>query len=288
MGSEVLLDRFIFDDPSYASLAQVNRERYLAGDPFPHIYFDNFLPDDVAQAVLEEFPQKKTENWIQLDRRAEIKMMCSDEKLMGPVTRQLIYQFNSLPFLKFISTLTGIPNLMPDPLLAGGGLHMIRRGGLLKLHADFNRHNESGLDRRVNILFYLNPDWKEEYGGMLELWDKDCKHCGDKILPIFNRLAIFSTTSHSFHGHPDPLTCPDDMVRKSLAMYYYSNGRPEEEMHTDHTTIFKSRPGEVTGGIPLHLVQDLMPPMLWRQIRKFREKRLAKLDGKIGTPPELD
>ena len=78
----------------------------------------------------------------------------------------------------------------------GAGQHEIKPGGLLKIHADFNKHNISGLDRRLNVLVYLNKDWKEEYGGHFELWDKDMKHCVKKILPTFNTMAIFSTTSN--------------------------------------------------------------------------------------------
>ena len=58
-----------------------------------------------------------------------------------------------------------------------------------------------------------------------------------KILPLFNRCAIFSTTDFSFHGHPTPLTCPPDRSRQSLATYYYSNGRPEEELSDSHSTF---------------------------------------------------
>ena len=109
------------------------------------------------------------------------------------------------------------------------------------VHVDFNKHGRYQLDRRLNLLLYLNKDWQEDYGGHFELWDRDMKNCVQKVLPVFNRVAIFSTTEHSWHGHPDPLNCPEDRSRKSLALYYYTNGRPSDEEAEQHSTVFKAR-----------------------------------------------
>ena len=98
-------------------------------------------------------------------------------------------------------------------------------------------------------MLYLNENWREEYGGHLELWDREMTRCVRRILPVFNRCVIFSTTDYSFHGHPDPLACPRGMTRKSLALYYYSNGRPVEETSAAHGTLMQSRPGEVIHGL---------------------------------------
>ncbi|MBW8315490.1 MAG: 2OG-Fe(II) oxygenase [Hydrogenophaga sp.] len=282
MPAKGLTHRFIFDDPKYAALATEGAVKYKQGSPFPHIAFDNFLPEDVADAVLKEFPQPGDIDWHNYNRQTEIKLVCADEAKFGPVTRNLFYQLHSLPFLRFLEKVTGIPNLIPDPALRGGGLHQIRRGGLLKLHADFNHHDATFLDRRVNILLYLNKDWKEEYGGYLELWNKDTSFCGDKILPVFNRLAIFSTTSESFHGHPDPLNCPEDMTRKSLALYFYTNGRPKGEADGIHTTIFKARPTEEFKGVFWRMGQDFAPPILWRTARRMRERFFSGTIQKRG------
>lgn len=275
-----LADRFIFDDPKYLKLAEENAERYQKGDPFPSIYFDNFLPEDVAEAVWQEFPKPDQADWNDLRRKDETKMLCADEREFGPVTRQLMYQFHSNGFLAFLERLTGIKNLIPDPSMSGGGLHQTLPGGLLKLHADFNLHNELKLDRRVNILIYMNKDWQDEWGGHLELWDKDCKRMGNKIAPLFNRLGMFSTTSESFHGHPDPLTCPPGNSRKSIALYYYTNGRQKTPEAEAHTTIFKARPGEQLSGLQLHKIQDWVPPVIWRGIRDWRAKAQFKGQAK--------
>ncbi|MBR8826884.1 MAG: 2OG-Fe(II) oxygenase [Gomphosphaeria aponina SAG 52.96 = DSM 107014] len=232
-------------DPEYLNnLATKHREAYALGKPFPHIIMDNFLPASVLDQVLEEFPQPNSVNWQKFNAATEKKLASTSELQMGEATRFLLYQLNSSVFIQFLEKLTGIDGLLPDPHFIGGGLHQIVRGGYLKLHADFNRHITLPLDRRLNLLIYLNKDWEEEYGGHFEMWNRDMTRCEQKVLPIFNRCVIFSTTDFSYHGHPDPLTCPEGGTRKSLALYYYSNGRPPEEIGGSHTTLFRERPGE--------------------------------------------
>jgi len=157
--------------------------------------------------------------------------------------RHLLSDLNGMVFIDFLETLTGISGLVPDPHYQGGALHQILPGGRLEIHADFNRHKRLHLDRRLNVLIYFNKDWPESYGGNLELWDVNMTRCVKKAAPIFNRCVIFSTTSNSYHGHPEPLTCPDGRTRNSIAMYYYTNGRPESETSEPHSTLWQKRPG---------------------------------------------
>ncbi|MFL2878651.1 MAG: 2OG-Fe(II) oxygenase [Candidatus Pelagibacter sp.] len=143
-----------------------------------------------------------------------------------------------------MNSITGIEEtLIPDPYFYGGGLHQIFKGGFLKVHSDFYLHPKMKLDRRLNILIYLNEDWREEYGGALELWDKDMKKCEKKMFPELNNVCIFSTDHRSFHGHPNPLNCPENISRNSIALYYYSVGRPDtEKVYKDkNTTNWKNR-----------------------------------------------
>jgi Rps23 Pro-64 3,4-dihydroxylase Tpa1-like proline 4-hydroxylase len=237
--------RPFFLDPAYLDdLLERHRARYRAAQPVPHAVLDDFLPAEVAEAVLAEFPDPGSIDWRGYATGREKKLESASELTMGPHTRLLLYQLNSSVFLKFLEGLTGIQGLIPDPHCTGGGLHQIERGGFLKIHADFNREPYLKLDRRLNLLVYLNKDWREEYGGHFELWDRDMEHCVERILPVFNRCVIFSTTDYSYHGHPEPLTCPEGWTRKSFAMYYYSNGRPAEDVSAAHSTLFRERPGE--------------------------------------------
>ena len=253
--------------PAYLEeLAQKYHREYSKGKPFPHIVIDNFLPESLLERVLGEFPDSRKIDWKKFDSSAEKKLASTSELQMGENTRSLLYQLNSSTFISFLEKLTSIDGIIPDPHFEGGGLHQIERGGYLKIHADFNRHQRMRLDRRLNLLIYLNKDWQEEYGGHFEMWDTEMIKCEKKILPIFNRCVIFSTTDFSFHGHPEPLTCPENRTRKSLALYYYSNGRPAEEVTDGHTTLFKERPEEFfkqqnNSVTPKKILKKLLPPI---------------------------
>lgn len=246
---------------------------YQNAKPFPHIVFDNFFDPALLDQVLAEFPKPGEIKWQRFDNQKEIKLASAAESSFGPTTRLLLYHLNSITFLEFLSNVTGIKNLISDPCFDGGGLHQIVRGGKLGIHADFNKHPRYGLDRRLNLLLYLNKDWREEYGGHLELWNRDMTQCEAKVLPVFNRLMVFGTTDYTYHGHPDPLLCPEGMTRKSLALYYFSNGRPPEEVTGLHSTLFKARTAdEFKPSFKQRLrsvASDFLPPIVMRNIRKL-------------------
>lgn len=253
-----------------------HREKYLSADPFPSGYFDNFFVAERLKEVLAEFPDLTKGADFKFNDPNQVKLASKGEYRFGPKTKEFMHFLNSQPFLEFLSELTGIENLIPDPFFDGGGCHQIPPGGMLKIHADFNKHPRTKLDRRLNVLVYLNEDWDESYGGHFELWDKEMKGCRSKILPLFNRMALFSTTSDSYHGHPNPLTCPPDRTRKSLALYYYTNGRPEEEVvggEGDHNTIFKYRDEDKGSLLKTRLketIKLITPPILLKGFGKLK------------------
>jgi hypothetical protein len=256
------------------ALTETAHSSYVSAKPFPHVVFDDFFDPELLELVLAEFPKPGEIRWQRFDNAHEIKLASATEASFGPATRLLLYHLNSATFLDFLSGVTGIKNLIPDPGFAGGGLHQIVPGGKLGIHVDFNKHEDYGLDRRLNLLLYLNKDWRESYGGHLELWDRDMSECQAKVLPMFNRVMIFGTTDFTYHGHPDPLRCPDHMTRKSLALYYFSNGRPAEEITGSHSTVFQARTTrEFSPGFSQrlrNLARDFVPPIVARQLRKGR------------------
>jgi 2OG-Fe(II) oxygenase superfamily len=252
-------------------LAPAAREEYRTAQPFPHLVLDGLFDPDLLRAIIDEFPKPGDIEWIAYKSVREIKLASNRDEHFGPLTRILLYHLNSAPFLSFLSEVAGIEGLVADSYFDGGGMHQIQRGGKLAIHADFNRHPMTGLDRRLNALLYLNPDWREEYGGHLELWDSDMTGCVRKVLPVFNRMIVFGTTDCTYHGHPDPLACPEGMTRKSLALYYFSKGRPAEEVTNGHTTLFRERPGETfDSGRPTlrAIAKDLLPPVVTRFISR--------------------
>ncbi len=213
--------------------------RYANAEPFPHIVLDGLFDDDVLDAVLREFPDRKAMKWREFDTATEKKLgYFHESSSISKTVRDFLNEMNSFEMLLWLEALTGIEGLIPDPYFGGGGLHQIEAGGFLKVHADFNVHPKLKLDRRLNLLVYLNKDWRDEYGGHLELWDRDGMSCRTKILPLFNRTVIFSTSDTSFHGHPHPLTPPAGESRKSVSLYYYTAGRPEAERSAPHDTLF--------------------------------------------------
>lgn len=249
---------------------------YSNNSPFPHIVLDNFFDPSYLESVLAEFPNLSgIKNKLTFNNPYEKKLAGKGESNFGPKTKELMHFLNSEPFLIFLQELTGIEEtLIGDPYFSGGGLHEIKPGGLLKLHADFNKHPKTKLDRRLNLLIYLNKDWKQEYGGDFELWPSDLSACGKKVSPIFNRIAIFSTTDFSYHGHPDPLRCPETMSRKSLALYYYSNGRPKSEVNSnleEHSTIFKERHNENIEYTFNFKLTDLIPPLIYKIYKVYKK-----------------
>jgi hypothetical protein len=233
------------DTDRLLALARENHVAYANAKPYPHIVLDGVFPGEVLTAALEEFKQITAHTGNRNFFGAERKGYTIDPWLMGPAMRRFMLDLNSGKFCEFLEILTGIPGVLPDPHYGGGGVHEISRGGFLKVHADFNWHQRIGLDRRINVLIYLNPGWKEEWGGHLELWDTKMKGRVVKVSPEFGRMVVFSTTDDSFHGHPDPLECPEDVTRRSFAFYYYTNGRPAGEVRGRRSgTRYEARPGE--------------------------------------------
>jgi Rps23 Pro-64 3,4-dihydroxylase Tpa1-like proline 4-hydroxylase len=216
------------------------RERYTHADPFPHIVLDGLFEDATLQRVLDEFPKPDQTRWLRFDSPTEKKLgYYHEHSTITPAVRAFLDALNGFEMLLFLEALTGIEGLIPDPYFGGGGLHQIESGGFLKIHTDFNVHPKLKLDRRVNMLVYLNHDWQDEWGGHLELWNVSMTECRQKIAPLFNRTVVFSTTDTSFHGHPHPLATPAGITRKSVSLYYYTAGRPEEERSAPHDTIFR-------------------------------------------------
>jgi hypothetical protein len=279
--------RFRFDRSELLELADSQREAYRSAHPFPHVVIDDLLPAGVLMDVLEEFPTPGQGEWHAFDSPLERKLATKDDSTMGDATRRLLAELNSAAFIDFLARLTGIDGLVPDPHFVGGGLHQIERGGHLKVHADFNRHPRTDLERRLNVIVYLNRDWKPEYGGALELWSQDMRACEQKILPLFNRCVVFSTTDTSFHGHPEPLNCPEGETRKSLALYYYSRPHSGDDSGPEHNTLFRARPGErlPDQGIPeprrgyarvKHAVRRVTPPLVIDAVRAVRRRRAER------------
>ncbi len=214
---------------------------YRSAQPFPHIVLDDVLVPEAFDKAVGEFPGIKDEFWQGYLHVNETKYSNTQPDTWGPTLHDVAEEFCSPRFVAFLEKLTGIEGLMSDWTMDGGGLHQTLRGGHLNIHADFTTHHtHQNWARRVNILLYLNEEWPEEWGGKLELWDKDMTACQGTVTPAGNRMLVFTTSFDSFHGHPDPLTCPDTVARRSMALYYFT----EEEHAVRRSTNYQPRPDE--------------------------------------------
>ena len=281
------------DEMKFIQIGEEMHNAYINASPFPSIYFEDFFNVEELDRILSEFPDLKSRADYNFNNTNENKLATKGEYKLSEHAREFIRFLNSQVFLDFLTKLTGIENLIPDPTLAGGGYHELKPGGFLKIHSDFNKHPDTKLDRRINVLVYLNKNWKTEYGGQFELWNETMTECVKKIEPNFNTMAIFSTTSKSYHGNPNVIQCEEGNSRKSIAMYYYTNGRPlheVEEYLEEHSTIFKAREkidniDETEAYIKMklnkakkdrvrsrtiHLFKSLTPPFIWNFIKQIK------------------
>jgi len=249
--------------------------KYQSADPFPHIVIDDFLPSYAIEKFIAHFPGQKSSDQDQEYNRAQEKLKSSfNPDALAPEARALFYWFNSRPFISLIENITGIKGLIPDPYFFGGGFHEIRNGGHLSVHADFNHHKPLNLERRINVLIYLNKDWKAEFGGQLELWKEDMSERVHSIIPSYNRCVIFNTTSNSQHGNPETVNHPSHVSRKSIALYYYTS--TWDGTKRSHTTQYQVRPGTADQrdwAIKLQeLKLDYFPPIVLRTIANLKAK----------------
>lgn len=260
-------ESLLIDVAAARAAAAPHAESYQSAAPYNHGCIDNFLPESVLERVLDDLKSLPDDEKA-FDRDQErLKYQYNPERLPA-YTRSLFHAFNSRPFILFLEELTGIEGLIPDPYFIGAGIHRVANGGHLDIHADFNLHKQMNVERRLNVLIYLNKDWKEEYGGSFEIWDKAMTTQEKSFVPLFNRMVCFSTGSDTFHGNPEPVNHPDGEPRLSIALYYYT--ATWDPSRKAHTTLFRPRPGTSDrrdGKMARKaFAQNVLPPVIYRRV----------------------
>ncbi len=211
--------------------------------PFRYMCYDNFFYTDKAESILKMYPNVAQGTWDGTTYIHQKNKYQQTKFEQDSIFKSVFDELNSQQFLDFLSEVTGIENLVGDEKLFGGGLHQSLAGAFLNVHVDYNYHPETKYHRRLNVLVYMNKDWKDEYEGHLQLWDMSKKVMLENIAPLFNRMAMFETNEISYHGHPVPLKTPNGISRKSLATYYYTAERSSEEIVGDHNTLYVNTEG---------------------------------------------
>jgi len=258
------------------------KKDFLLREPFPHFCIDNFLNEDFANEVHDSFPayqeaQKIGKEFSAVNEKRKIQI--TDASKFPSAIKKLSDLLASDEYVQMWSELTGVPDLMADVSLTGGGIHETNSGGHLDVHVDFNYNEATQSFRRLNILIYFNKDWKEEYGGYLDIWGKDVKKCYGSFEPKFNRACGFLTSEISFHG-VTPITCPPNIMRKSFATYYYTKEMPDWWEGEKHSTMFKARPDEWAKG---HMLMPAEGAVRYGRHLYGNFKQLIK--GVLGRKP---
>jgi hypothetical protein len=200
---------------------------FLTNTPYEHVEIPNFFDEDYASRLLELFPTLEgNSRWYQYNNPIEKKYSLNHFQDL-PEYENLFGVLQSEYFIQKMKEISSISNLEKDPFLHGAGLHYHPRGGKLDMHLDYSIHPITKKERRLNLIIYLNREWQEEWEGSLELWDNEYTNCEKKIIPRWNTGVLFRTSDISYHGMPKPFQCPADVGRKSIAIYYVSDARPE-------------------------------------------------------------
>lgn len=262
------------------------RSEFRSARPFPHVVIDNFFDAERAEQLLADFPPFDPANarsdFGGIGRKAAI----ADIRKISPFYAAVYDYLASREFLDFVAEATGIPDLIHDELMFGGGTHENLEGQDLDPHVDFNFIEDRQLHRRLNLLLYLNKEWDVSWGGCLELHTNPRRPKENQIqvvAPLFNRCVIFETSERSWHGFQQ-IRLPEGkkhLSRKLLSIYLYTRDRPAEEIAPPHGTFYVQRP------LPRHLgagytltEEDVrqLEEMLWRRdtwIEIYQKKELA-------------
>lgn len=247
-------------------------EEYQSAKPFEHIVLDDFLEEEFLNRIVDNFPDRETHFDLSKYQTEENKTNYNPASLkLGDEILDCFGRLNSMEILEFLERLTGINALLPDPGFMGGGLHETFDGGNLGIHLDFNYHKYYALHRRMNLIIYLTDNWKEEYGGSLELWNEDMSACVKSVQPKRNRAVIFNTTDRSYHGHPDPMKLPRGVSRRSVALYYYTSRGPKDVREVEWTEHYQRRNKRdyKFKGVGSRVITEVFPPFLTRLIRRL-------------------
>jgi Rps23 Pro-64 3,4-dihydroxylase Tpa1-like proline 4-hydroxylase len=219
-------------------------KQFISAEPYEHIIIDNFFNEEYLNTLINEFPSinDKEYKWYLYNNPIEKKYALNNfEKLLN--YNDLFKQLQTPEFVNIISQITSIKNLENDPHLHGAGVHYHPNGGKLDMHLDYSVHPITGKERRVNLIIYLNKEWKEEYNGDLQLWDINFEKPVRKYYPEYNRAVLFRTSDISYHGLPTPIKCPDNIGRKSLAIYYVSE--PRDNVTKRYKAEYRPLPNQI-------------------------------------------
>ena len=210
-------------------------------NPFPHLIYEDFVTSDLIQNIKNEYDdilKNKMDEWNKYDNPIEHKL--SFNKFEDTVyLKQLFDIVGDENFIKSLQQTFDIEDIELDTDLYGAGLHNHPKGGHLCTHLDYEINPITFKKRWLNLILYINDDWKDEYNGDTELWNSDRTICEKRVYPQFNKALIFRTDNKSWHGVSRTIDCPNETSRKSIAFYYVSKRSYTNEV--DENTRMKAQ-----------------------------------------------
>ncbi len=247
------------------------KESYQGAHPYPHIVVEDLFPKDLLQGVYREIPPMESSNWVHHDDDHQNKFGLRSSLALSEKGTQLASILHSPAFLYFLSEVTGIWGLLPDPYLQGAGYSVMPIGAKFDVHIDRKTDYVTGLRRRLALIVYLNEDWRPEYGGQLELWNKEGTKCEAVVQPTFNNMVLFEVADGNYHGNPNPIACPPGRTRNSFMVYYHTVPS-EGQVGTDLlSSVFA--PSFYKKKFRLRtFMRDWTPPVIFRAVNRIRSK----------------
>ncbi len=244
------------------------RSEYASAEPFPHLVIDGLFPAERLLAVSADFDTAPAATWRDIKSGLQRKRATPPDSPLPPFVQDYFNTLNSGPFIRFLSEITGINNLIPDPALHGGGMHEVEEGGAFEIHLDFERHPRTFLDNRLVVITYLNDNWLPTDGGNLELWHTKPPRCAASVTPVFGRTVILEQSQISAHGHPRPIR--DGRKRRSVTAYFYTNGRAQSTTSNMLPTTYLAHKGySVRQRVELGL-RLVAPPIVLMSLKSIR------------------
>ncbi len=203
-----------------------------------HFIIDKLLPDDVCGKIYAAFP-KDGDGFYNRASFKEKKKTSADLSSYDPILAEITYTFQDKDIVDLIADIVGFDQIEPDPKLYAGGLSMMFKDDFLNPHIDNSHDGERERFRRLNLLYYVSPDWKKSNGGNFELWDV-ARTTPKTLVSQANRLVVMETHRKSWHSVSKVIV---DQPRCCVSNYYFSTQSPEQEDYF-HVTSFSGRPEE--------------------------------------------
>jgi len=241
--------------------------QYKSAKPFPYHVLDNLFPTEVLDSLIDELPPMTSDKWVHERHDTLVKSNLRSATDLGEHAFNFASLIHSAGFLYFLTSITGVKALLPDPYLSGAGYHVVPEGGKFDVHADRNVDHNSGLERRLAMLIYLNKSWKPEYGGQLELWNVDGSKCEKVIEPLYNRTVIFEIGDTNFHA-VRPVTSGTNFIRRSFAVYFHTVGKNL----VMHNSLYAPKIFQDKEPLIRRVTRDVLPPIVLRTLKKVRGK----------------